>query len=292
MAVSLCLLAAGCGSFAPLAGSCALPRPAHVVIAIEENHGYSQIIGNPDAPYINRLAREGANFTSSFAVTHPSQPNYIALFCGSTLGVLDDQPRPHEMFTMPNLGSKLLAAGLTFAGYSDGLPEVGFDGKSAGDDENGTYQRKHNPWVNWQDDTVPLPPNKLPPGVNLPFTSFPASFDSLPTVSIVVPNQKHDMHDGSVAEADAWLEQNLGAYVEWARTHNSLLILTFDEDMGLEFNRIVTIFHGPMIAPGNHADVITHLNVLRTVEMMYALPADGEAPWFGPPACGVWQSVP
>src|SRR5262249_32499138 len=153
-----------------------------------------------------------ASFTRSFGVTHPSQPNYLALFSGSTHGIGDDTTHPHDLFTSPNLGSKLLAAGMTFAGYSEDLPEMGWDGETAGADLTGFYERKHNPWVNWQDATVPLPPDKLPPSVNLPFTRFPSNLDDLPTVAIVVPNQKHDMHDGSIAEADAWLEQNLGSY--------------------------------------------------------------------------------
>src|SRR5689334_19461823 len=67
-----------------------LPRPDHVVIVIEENHGYDQIIGASAAPYINRLARQGALFTAAHGITHPSQPNYLALFSGSTQGVHDD----------------------------------------------------------------------------------------------------------------------------------------------------------------------------------------------------------
>src|SRR3954463_5835700 len=67
-----------------------LPRPDHIVVVVEENHSFDSIIGSKAAPYINALAREGALFTRSFALTHPSQPNYIALFSGSTQGVADD----------------------------------------------------------------------------------------------------------------------------------------------------------------------------------------------------------
>ncbi|MDQ1391006.1 MAG: phosphatidylinositol-3-phosphatase, partial [Acidobacteriaceae bacterium] len=86
----------------------ALPLPAHVVVVIEENHGYSQVIGSPQAPYINTLASQGALFTNSRAITHPSQPNYLALFSGSTHGIIDDSC-PH-MFSSANLGSELIAA--------------------------------------------------------------------------------------------------------------------------------------------------------------------------------------
>src|SRR6266850_2595695 len=61
-----------------------VPQFDHVVIVIEENHAYPQVIGSASAPYINSLAAGGALMTQSFAVAHPSQPNYIALFSGST----------------------------------------------------------------------------------------------------------------------------------------------------------------------------------------------------------------
>src|SRR5437879_11560491 len=65
----------------------ALPTPAHIVVVMEENHSFSDIIGNTSqAPYFNQLASEGAELTSSYAITHPSEPNYMALFAGSTFG--------------------------------------------------------------------------------------------------------------------------------------------------------------------------------------------------------------
>ena len=61
-----------------------LPKPDHVVIVMEENHSYADILGSASAPYINALASQGASFTDSHAITHPSEPNYLALFSGST----------------------------------------------------------------------------------------------------------------------------------------------------------------------------------------------------------------
>ena len=78
-----------------VAGTTTVPRPDHVVVVVEENHSSTNILGNANAPYINSLANENANFTQSFAVTHPSQPNYLALFSGSTQGVTNDScPTP------------------------------------------------------------------------------------------------------------------------------------------------------------------------------------------------------
>ncbi len=253
-----------------------VPSFDHVVIVIEENHASSQIIGSASAPYINSLAANGALMTQSFGITHPSQGNYIALFSGATQGVTDDSVYPHSQFTAPNLGAKLLASGLSFLGYSETMPSVGYDGAKFGS-APATYQRKHNPWVNWQDATVPLPANKLPASVNVPYAGFfpaAANFDTLPTLSFVIPNQLNDMHDGSVAQGDSWLQANLGAYADWCGAHNSLLIVTWDEDNGSAGNQIATIFHGACVIPGAYAQTINHYSVLRTLEDMYGLPHD------------------
>lgn len=263
-----------------------VPHFDHVVIVIEENHSFSQIIGSPAAPYINALAAGGALMTQSYALEHPSQPNYVALFSGSTQGVTDDSVFPHSQFTAPNLGAKLLAAGLSFGGYSETMPSVGFDGASFGTAPF-TYKRKHNPWVNWQGTGT----NQLPPTVNLRYLDFPATYADLPTVSFVIPNQDHDMHDGAVpvAMGDSWLQTNLDGYVQWAKSHNSLFILTFDEDDGSEGNRIVTLFVGPMIKPGQYSQTIDHYDLLRTLEDMYGLSHSGAAA-SATPIEGVWSS--
>ena len=260
-----------------------LPRPDHIVLVIEENHAYSQIINSPDAPYTNRLAAQGALFTQSFGITHPSQPNYLALFSGSMQGITDNSC-PHT-FTTPNLGHNLLAAGLTFAGYSEDLPSVGSIVCS-----EGHYARKHNPWVNWQDSAT----NGLPTTTNLSMTHFPTEYCTLPTVSIVVPNQTHNMHSGKDSEmiqaGDHWLQTHLNAYVQWAQQHNSLLIVTWDEDNKKENNRIATLFIGPMVQAGRYEQRITHYNVLRTIEELYGL-SHSDASTVATPIIHIWKSA-
>ena len=246
--------------------------PSHVIVVMEENHSYSEIIGSPDAPYINALAAAGASFTNSFAITHPSQPNYLDLFSGLNQGVTDDSC-PHT-FSTQNLESELIAAGKTFAGYSEGLPAKGSEICSSGE-----YARKHVPWTNFTND---------PSGNNLPFTSFPTNFADLPVVSWVIPDLLDDMHDGTILEGDTWLQTNLSPYVDWARTHNSLLIVTWDEDDGSEGNQIPTIFVGPMVKPGEYSEQIDHYNVLRTLEDMYGLPHLGNSSK-AKPITNVWK---
>src|SRR5687768_10075446 len=82
-----------------------VPRPDHVVVLIMENHGYEDIIGNPSAPFINSLAQENALLTASYALIHPSQPNYIMLFSGSNQGVTNNTVPGNIPWTTPNLGA-------------------------------------------------------------------------------------------------------------------------------------------------------------------------------------------
>src|SRR6267143_2022741 len=104
--------------------SAATARPDHVVIAMMENHAYEQIIGSSAAPYVNSLAQQNASFTQSFAIGHPSEPNYHELWSGSNQGVTDDSC-PHT-FTTGSLGTQLLTAGLSVAGYNESMPNDGF----------------------------------------------------------------------------------------------------------------------------------------------------------------------
>lgn len=246
-------------STAPVA---TVPQPAHVVVVVLENHAYQQVIGSPDAPFLNGLARRGALFTRSYAITHPSEPNYLALFSGSTQGVTSDACP--VTFSAPNLASGLLAAGKTFAGYAEGLPATGSPVCSTGN-----YARKHVPWADFRN---------IPASLNRPFASFPAAdLSRLPTVSFVIPDLCNDMHDCSVATGDSWLRAHLGGYVSWAMTHNSLLIVTWDEDDGTAANQIPTIFVGQQVRPGSYSQRITHYSVLATIEAAYGLTRDGSA---------------
>ncbi len=261
-----CALLSACTSAAPNTGPVVpdtgtVPRPDHVVIVVEENHSFDDVIGSSAAPYFASLVAQGALFTQSFALTHPSQPNYLALFSGSTQGVTDDSCP--QTFNADNLGHQLLAAKLGFTGYSEDLPSVG-----STDCFPGEYDRDHNPWVDFTD---------LPASTNQPFSAFPTNYAALPTVSFVMPDLDHDMHNGTVAQADSWLKTQLDGYVRWARTHNSLLIVTGDEDDGSADNRIATIFVGAQVKPGRYGDRIDHYSVLRTIEKAYGLPLLGSA---------------
>ncbi len=240
-----------------------------------ENKHRSSVIGSPEAPFINRLAGLGANMSASYGVTHPSQPNYIALFSGSQQGITTNACR--TVSGADNLGRQLLDRGLTFTGYAESMPRAGYTGCKAG-----KYHRKHNPWVSF---------DNLPKSVNQPFTAFPSDYARLPTVAFVTPNMCNDMHDCSIRTGDDWLRKELGGYATWARSHNSLLVITFDENAGGTVNQIPTIIVGEKVRPGTSAEQMNHYTLLRTIETAYGLPALGHAA-AARPLRTIWTTSP
>jgi hypothetical protein len=265
---------AGIGGTANAAGS--VPTPDHVVVVVMENHAYGQIIGSSSAPYINSLKSGGAVLTASYAITHPSQPNYFTLFSGSTQGITGDGCYTPGFSSAPNLASELAAAGRSWASYNESLPAQGSTVCSSGD-----YARKHNPWFGF---------GNVPTSSAMTFAQFPADYSTLPHVSFVIPNLCGDMHDCSVSTGDTWVKNNLGAYATWAATHNSVLILTFDEDNWLAGNRIATVLYGQPVAPGSSsATRYNHYSVLRTIEDMYGTAHAGNAA-SAPDITGIWAS--
>ncbi len=312
----LCCTAAFSGGDPPLPAKNlnVIPWPAglpvydHVVIVVEENKDYDQIIDNVAAPYLNfTLREEGANFTQMYSEEHNSQGNYFWLFSGSnqTVGFKDVVPNKDNSsaypFQAPNLGASLIAKGKTFKGYAEDLPAIGSSCLDTFKGKDKVYARKHVPWISFAN--VPNG-KKVAASSNLRFADFPtdpAQFSNLPTVAFVIPNLENDMHNGkpaqSIPKGDAWLKKNIDLYYRWAKKNNSLLIVTWDESdnktnyLGLtnpfvqpkdQFhrdlqNRIPTIFAGDHIKPGDYCEGkgITHVNILRTLEAMYGLPRAG-----------------
>lgn len=210
-------------------------------------------------------------------------------------------------FMTPNLGAALIASGRSFASFSESLPYPRYDEPGDPSPIADLYRRKHNPAINWIDlwgRSVAAGKRKflLPVEANLGFTNTRdpvdgtryrgfaldaegnrIGFDRLPTVSIVVPNEQHDLHSAGKAACDAWLATHIKPYADWARDHDSLLIVTFDEDGSTNASRgdayrtgidpIVTLFHGPAgkVIPGTYDERIDHLNVMATVLDRYGL---------------------
>ncbi len=271
IAVLAVLTPVGAASATATVAATGPPKFDHIVVVVMENKNFNAIIGRPDeAPYLNKLAAAGAVFSNSFAVGHPSQPNYLALFSGSTQGLSSDHC-PQNFKNQPNLGAELIKAGLTFAGYSESMPSNGYTG--CGSELSLGYTRVHNPWVDF---------GNIPAASNKTFARFPSSFGKLPTVSFVIPNLCHDMHYCTRDSGDNWIKSHLSGYASWALTHNSLLVITWDEDgtvlgFGGDNNKVPTIFYGAHIRVGTYRERINHYSVLRAFEDIYQLPRAGKS---------------
>jgi hypothetical protein len=261
---------------APAPGTTAAPAPTasplslvrHVTVVVMENYDYSQVIGSPAAPYINSLAQQNALFTNSSAITHPSEPNYLALFSGSTQGLTSDACP--VSYSGANLATQLAAKGLTFAGYAENFPGASPYSCEAGASPSVSsgyfYWRKHVPWADF---------------TNVPLADFhdytPGSPSLGATVTFITPNICDDMHDCGVAAGDAWASKNLPAILSWDAANDGLLVFTFDEGEYSSTNHIVTILAGPIVKPGQYTQSVNHYTVLRLIETLFGLPYLGGA---------------
>jgi acid phosphatase len=236
----------------------AAAHPDHIIFVWMENHSYNQVIGSSSAPYINSLKAKGTLFTQSYALTHPSMPNYIRFFSGATQGLTTNACLSGRPYSTANLYTELKKVGKTIAWYSEDLPSEGSLACS-----NGSYTMSHNP--------IPAFSN-VPSTRNKTWKQFPTDFTKLENVVCISPNKLHDMHDGTILQGDTWVKTYLSKLAEWCLTHNSVFVVYFDEDGKTENNRI------PAIAVGQHVKAnyksgtyIDHYNWTHTIcSMFYA----------------------
>ncbi|MDB4978167.1 MAG: phosphoesterase [Candidatus Peribacteria bacterium] len=205
---------------APVSAAVSVPHFTHEVIILEENHDYAQVIGNPDMPFLNGLAKKYGLATNYYANTHPSIGNYFMLTMGK---VQTNNDSYMSMVDADNIVRQLVAAGKTWKSYAEDLPSAGFTGPSAK-----AYARKHNP-LSFFSDVVQNPTQKK----NLvSATQFATDVkqNTLPDYSFVIPNLKNDGHDGPLATADTWLQKTVEPYLQSpAFLSGGLLVIAFDE---------------------------------------------------------------
>jgi phosphatidylinositol-3-phosphatase len=295
---ALAFLAMGCGSSrAAVPKACvgtgftahhprgrAVPRLKHVVVVMFENKEYGDVIGSSQAPTFNRLARRGALFTRYCAVSHPSLPNYLALISGSTHGIQDDCT--DCSVSGRNLADTLGRAGRSWKAYAEGLPHPGFTGAGAG-----LYAKKHDPFVYFRD--ISSSPRRLARVV--PLTRFHRDLArrSLPSLSFVVPNLCHDMHDCSVAQGDHWLAKFMRPLLKKNRLRNGAVFIVFDEgdegDVAGGGGHTIALAVGPTVKSGSRYGLpVSHYNLLRTIEVSLGLPFLGRSNQVHP-IRGVWR---
>jgi acid phosphatase len=259
-----------------------------VILVVEENHSFSQIIGSPKAPFLNRLAGCGMLLTNYLAPDHPSLPNYIRLLSGDDQGVRSDAFQ--RSLTAPNLVDQLEQAGISWKAYMEDLPQPCWRGPGTG-----PYVKRHNPFMYF--DSIHSSSQRC--GNIVPFDEFATDLaaDRVPRFVFITPDLTHDMHglDKSddrrwplkfgrsgrlISAGDLWLEAQvyrplLGSSA-WAR--GTRVIVTFDEasrfapkGLGLD-RRVATIINGPDVLPGRDPARYSHYALLRSIEGLFQLP--------------------
>jgi hypothetical protein len=273
---------AGCGATKPgrplLAATAApLPRPAssRVVVVVMENAEYGEVIGASAAPFVNRLARRYGLATQSFAVTHPSLPNYLALTSGSTHRIASDCTDCAVSGT--NVVDQLEAAGVSWGAYLEDVPGPCYLGAGAGG-----YAKKHNPFAYYDD--IAGTPSRCRRLVGFGPLAAALRAGSLPRYVWITPNLCDDGHDCGVAVADSFLARTVPALLRELGPHG-FLVITWDEgasDAGCcgsaRGGHVATVVAGPDVRPGaRDAQPLDHYGVLGSIERALGLPALGGA---------------
>jgi Phosphoesterase family len=300
-----------CGLFAALSstpavastpGSVGVPRYDHLFVIVEENHGFTDVIGNPAAPNLNALAEQFGLATKYFGVTHPSEPNYVALLGGNFFGVADDNPYWMNSLTKPNLMTQLDGAGVSWKAYLQALPYPGYQGICYPSKCNGSpdidplYVSKHDAIQNY---TTSRSPRDWSRQVPIEQLTDDLKRGDVPTFSYVIPDECHDQHgdppycldsgepfDAQDQHLVAFGDEYLGGLVAtitgadfWSKGNNAVVIVydEGDDDAGCcdatpgggQIAAVVVTNHGPRGV--KDATAYDHYSLLRTIQQSLGL---------------------
>ncbi|KAI9227813.1 MAG: phosphoesterase family-domain-containing protein [Piptocephalis tieghemiana] len=238
-----------------------------IVIINLENTDYADAIVDP---YLAQLARKGTLLSKYSAITHPSQPNYIAQIYGDVAGVTDD-----SLYNVPgkSLADLLEAKGIPWKSYQEQYPE----GAACYAEErtaDALYQRKHNPWISMNN----VRKNPEWCARIVPATRLDQDIDTgdVPQVVYYTPDMNNDGHDTSVPYMSAWLESFLTPKLTLpAFTRRTLIVVTYDErEVYAGWNHVYTVLLGPAakaLAGYEDPNPYDHYSLLRTIEENWSL---------------------
>ena len=263
--IGLSLVQTGCGSSTHQAnsppGSSSDVQVQHVFIVVEENHSYSSVIGSSEMPYLNRLATTYAYAKGYYANTHPSIGNYFILTAGEN--VTNDDRSSAEV-AADNIVRHLVKAGKTWKEYSEDLPSVGYTGG-----DNGGYTEHHNPLSYFSD----VRESSTEAQNLVPFAQFSIDLANhrLPNYGFIVPNDSDNAHDGTLAQADAWLQAKIDPLImssDFNSPGGGLLIIVFDESFDSDTvnggGHVAWVVVGPNVKKGfTSAASYQHESTLR-----------------------------
>jgi len=254
---AMALMLGGLGAAGPAAAtsapsgaaSHAVPHYDHVFVIVEENHGFHDVIANPAAPNLNALASRYGLATNYYGVTHPSEPNYVALLGGGTFGVADDNPYYLNTVHRGSLISQLDHAGISWKAYLQGVPHAGYQGIcypafcNGDPDKDPLYVSKHDGIQNFTTSR-----NAADWSRQVPIGQLRADLRSgaVPSFGYVIPDECHDQHGDPPYCVDSGTPGG---------TQDQRLVATGDHYLG---SLVSTITGAPFWARGNNAVVITY----------------------------------
>jgi phospholipase C len=286
---TLAAMIAGTGSVYADSTRTDLKNYQHVFVIMMENTGYSQLIRNPNAPWINQAAHSNGLATNYTGVTHPSQPNYIAATSGSTNGVTGDGD---TTINVANIVDQLEVNGKTWRAYNQTYSTCATQLQSLCPSASlQLYARKHNPFVSYAD--VQSNPARMANVVDFNQLSTDLANGTVPDFSWISPDQCHDMHgignagacnfgnvQGLISTGDAFLKETVTAITtSSAWTGNSVIFVTWDESE-FPFTDVSGCCHAVpggghvvtlVISHSNHSAVTSsvaynHYSMLATIE--------------------------
>ena len=247
-----------------------IPQSKHVWIITEENHSYEKVIGNSNMPYLNSMAKKYAVATQYYANIHNSLTDLMRVVAGQNVTLWDNTT---FCYNVDNIVRHLLLHGMTWKTYQEDLPYAGFTGLSwAG------YLRRHNPLIDFTD--VCAPSQKLN---SVPFSQLAKdiSNNATPNYAFISPNVSHDAHNGTLAQADQWLSQQVPKILsrpEFQSGGDGLLFIIWDEGTLYTDNRcsasdstgcggrVAIVVIGPKVKRGFKSQTLYHhQSLLRTV---------------------------
>ena len=273
LALVAALIAAGAASPASLP----FDRPSRVAVLVLENRSYGEVVGNPQAPYLNGLARRYALATDYYAIGHPSLPNYIALLGGSTFAIRSDCNGCDV--EARSLVGQLDAAGLSWKAYFEDLTSNRRPGPGTT-----AYTPHYNPFVYYEG----IRSSALGRSRVVDFDELRSDLRSrtLPRFSWIAPGVRHDGHSSSLRAADRFASR-LVPQILRALGPRGVLFVTWDEGARGDWSGVDGQRgggHVALIAAGGDARrgattpiPANHYALLRTIEAGFGLPPLGRA---------------
>ena len=246
----------------PATAARALPPVTKLLVFVEENHSLRGM--KAGMPYTASLAERYGYATDYRAIRHPSLPNYIAIVGGSTYGVTDDRVPAYHRLSGRSVFGQALRNHRTAATYAESMPAP-----CAGT-SSGAYAPKHNPWTYFAGERTGC---RAHDRAMRGFASDVAA-GRLPRVGMVVPNLRHDAHDGSLATADAWFKAQMTkvfAGPDW-RSGRLAVVLTADEDDHTQGNTVLTVVIHPSQDHRVVTTRLTHYSLTRLYDEVAGLP--------------------